>query len=213
LPGLSTLALESIIALLSIIGGCHGNDEVYLLAPASGVAGGRRAVRRPSGTALAMRNYRRDPMRPLAIGAAVAASLLLVAIGPQTSIAAEGSKAVASPTAKKHKVVFQVSDDDPRKWNLTLNNVKNIQDELGKDNVMVEIVAYGPGLNMLRMQSPAGDRIGEATQTGVQIVACENTMRNQKVTKADMLPGIGYVDAGVAELLKRQEEGYAYIRP
>lgn len=150
-------------------------------------------------------------MRSFVICAAIAAGLSLVF--PQASIAAEGSKAVASTAAKKHQVVFQVSDDDPKKWNLTLNNVKNIQDELGKDNVVVEIVAYGPGLNMLKMESPVGGRVGEAIQTGVQIVACRNTMRNQKVTKANMLGGIGYVEAGIVELIKRQEEGYAYIRP
>jgi intracellular sulfur oxidation DsrE/DsrF family protein len=152
-------------------------------------------------------------MRSFVVRAAIAAGLVFVAIAPPASLGAEGPKAAAATAAKKHKVVFQVSEDDPRKWNLTLNNVKNIQDELGRDNVVVEIVAYGPGLNMLKMESPAGGRVGEAIQAAVQVVACENTMRNQKVTKADMLSGIGYVDAGVAELMKRQEEGYAYIRP
>ena len=50
---------------------------------------------------------------------------------------------------EKQKVVFQVSDNDPAKWNLALNNARNIQQDLGKDNVAIEIVAYGPGLAML----------------------------------------------------------------
>jgi intracellular sulfur oxidation DsrE/DsrF family protein len=45
------------------------------------------------------------------------------------------------------------------------------------------------------------------------VVACENTMRAQKLVYADMLPKIGYVPAGVVELMKKQQEGYAYIRP
>lgn len=115
--------------------------------------------------------------------------------------------------APKAKVVFQVSDGDAAKWNLTLNNAANVQQELGANKVDIEIVAYGPGIGMLKAESVAGTRVSEATQNGVKIVACENTMKGQKLTKADMNPAIGYVPAGVVELMKRQGEGWAYIRP
>ena len=113
----------------------------------------------------------------------------------------------------KQKVIFQVSDGDPKKWNLTLNNVKNVQTDVGKDNVQIEIVAYGPGIGMLKLDSEAGNRVGEAMEAGVKVVACENTMKGQKLTKDDMLSNIGYVKAGVVELMQKQQEGYAYIRP
>lgn len=45
------------------------------------------------------------------------------------------------------------------------------------------------------------------------MAACENTMRNQKLARTDMLAGIGYVDAGVVEIMKKQQQGRAYIRP
>ena len=63
------------------------------------------------------------------------------------------------------------------------------------------------------MDSPVGNRIGEAMSTGVQIVACENTMSNQKLARDDMLPRIGYVKAGVVELMQKQQLGWSYIRP
>jgi intracellular sulfur oxidation DsrE/DsrF family protein len=109
-------------------------------------------------------------------------------------------------------VVFQVSDADPKKWTLTLNNVKNLQEALGANNVSVEIVAYGPGIGMLKADSEIGNRVLEALQAQVAVMACENTMRGQHLTHADMLGKIGYVPSGVAELVKRQAEGYAYIR-
>ena len=123
---------------------------------------------------------------------------------------------VAAQTAlaeRPHKVVFQISDAEPAKWNLALNNAKNVQKDLGADKVAVEIVAYGPGIGMLKMDSVVGSRIGEAVSTGVVVVACENTMHGLKLTRADMLGGIGYVAAGVVELMERQKQGYAYIRP
>ena len=56
-------------------------------------------------------------------------------------------------------------------------------------------------------------RVTEAMKNGVKIVACENSMKAQKVTRDDMVPGIGYVSAGIVELMERQRQGYAYVRP
>ena len=114
---------------------------------------------------------------------------------------------------QRARVVIQVSDSDQGKWNLALNNARNIQTDLGAANVDIEIVTYGPGIDMLKLDSPVGGRIGEATTAGVKVIACQNTMRGQKLTRADMLNGIGYVRAGVVELMSRQQQGWAYIRP
>ncbi|HYS12602.1 MAG TPA: DsrE family protein [Burkholderiaceae bacterium] len=119
----------------------------------------------------------------------------------------------AQSQSVRNKVVFQVSDADPQKWNLALNNAKNLQDDIGSDLVELEIVAYGPGIGMLKGDSQVGARVADALKNGVKVVACENTMRAQKLVYADMLPKIGYVPAGVVELMKKQQEGYAYIRP
>lgn len=119
----------------------------------------------------------------------------------------------ADTSAAKEKLVVQVSDADPAKWNLALNNVKNVQQMLGADKVDVEIVVYGPGIAMLKMDSTAANRIDEAKKANVAVVACENTMKGMKLTKEDMLPDTSYVPAGVVELMKKQQQGYAYIRP
>ena len=113
----------------------------------------------------------------------------------------------------KSRVVIQVSDAEPAKWNLALNNAKNVQADLGAANVEIEIVAYGPGIGMIKAGSPVSMRIDEATMTGVKVVACENTMTNMKLTKADMLKGLDYVSAGVVEIMQRQQQGWAYVRP
>ena len=114
---------------------------------------------------------------------------------------------------KKQRVIFQVSDNDPAKWNLALNNAKNVQTDLGKDNVQIEIVAYGPGLGMLKADSKVADRLAGALDDSVGLIACENTMQNTKVTREQMYDGIAYVQAGVTHIMKRQREGWAYIRP
>ncbi|MFI4929912.1 MAG: DsrE family protein [Burkholderiales bacterium] len=113
-----------------------------------------------------------------------------------------------------HKLVIQVSDNDAQKWNLALNNARNVQDDLGgPEATELEIVVYGPGIGMLKSDSPVAKRVADALSAGVKVVACENTMKAQKLSTPDMLPNIGYVSAGVVELMKKQQQGYAYIRP
>jgi intracellular sulfur oxidation DsrE/DsrF family protein len=119
----------------------------------------------------------------------------------------------AQTSVVRPRVVIQVSDAETSKWNLALNNAKNVQTDLGAANVDIEIVAYGPGIGMLKADSVVGSRVGEAMASGVAVVACENTMRNQKLARDDMLPKIGYVEAGVVELMRKQQHGWAYIRP
>src|SRR6476659_7355090 len=92
-----------------------------------------------------------------------------------------------SNAAAQNRVVMQVSDADPGKWNLALNNARNLQADLGAGNVAIEIVAYGPGIGMLKSDSVVGTRVGEALASGVRVEACENTMRGQKLAKTDML--------------------------
>jgi hypothetical protein len=142
------------------------------------------------------------PRHPLAGLLAAAACALAIA-----------TTAVAADAAPANRIVVQVSDNDPGKWNLALNNAKNIQTDLGAGNVAIEIVAYGPGINMLKMDSPVAGRVDEALGAGVKVVACENTMRNAKLTKVDMMNNVGYVPAGVVEIMQKQQQGWAYLRP
>lgn len=150
-------------------------------------------------------------MNTARIGQRILATLALATI----AVASSGvASAQAQPGgAQRNKVVIQVSDADPGKWNLALNNARNLQADLGAANVDVEIVAYGPGIGMLKIDSSVGGRVDEATAAGVKIVACEVTMKGQKLARADMVNGIGYVPAGVVELMSRQQQGWAYIRP
>lgn len=115
--------------------------------------------------------------------------------------------------APANKLVLQVSDADPGKWGLALNNAYNVQQDVGADAVELEIVVYGPGISMLKAGSPVAQRVAAAMKSGIRVLACENTMTNQKLAKADMLPDLGYVPAGVTQLMKRQQQGWAYVRP
>lgn len=138
------------------------------------------------------------------VGALLGGTLMMGALALPTA-------AVARDPLVQAKVVIQVSDGSPAYWNLALNNAKNVQKDL--KGATIEIVAYGPGIGMLKSDSEVANRISEAADSGIKVLACGNTMKGQKLTKEDMNPKIGYVQAGVVEIMDRQQEGYSYIRP
>lgn len=124
---------------------------------------------------------------------------------------------------KSHRVSIQVDQNDPSIMNLVLNNVANIiEDYRAKgENVDLDVVAYGPGLHMLRTDtSPVKDRIKYLKEYAfpgkIQFSACENTKRNMEKTEGHTIAVVSEatpVPAGVVHLMELQEQGWSYIRP
>jgi hypothetical protein len=125
---------------------------------------------------------------------------------------AQSTAPVASATTPKYRVVFQVSNGDPRGWNQTLNNALALTKNAGKDNVELRVVANGAGIGMLKDNSPSAKLVAAAMAQGVKVLACGETMKALLLEKEDMLPNIGYVPGGIIEILDRQIEGWRYIK-
>jgi len=125
----------------------------------------------------------------------------------------EKAKAGVDMMSKQEKIVFHVTNDDPKIWNQSLNNMAQLQKIIGKDNIDIELVVNGWGIGMLKFDSVVANRVDEAVARGIKIVACEATMRDRKLTKDDMLKSVDYVPGGVIEVLQKQQQGYAYLKP
>ena len=125
-------------------------------------------------------------------------------------------KALAAEFDPEHKIVIQVSTDDPRMQKIALNNAVALQKTYGLDNIAVEIVAYGLGLSLLTKKSGQADRVESLAMSDITFSACGNTM-NKVAKKSGKMPvlleGVGQVPAGVARIMELQEQGYAYVRP
>ena len=120
-----------------------------------------------------------------------------------------------------HKVAIHVDQNDPQVMNMALNNVANVikyYDSVG-DTVEVEVVAYGPGLNMfVPGKSPVEDRISVMSMEmdNVSFAACGNTHRAMSAKAGKDVPLMSeanIVPSGVVRLIELQENGYAYVRP
>ena len=114
---------------------------------------------------------------------------------------------------KMHRIVFEVTTEVEGQWEAILNNVENVQKAFGKESTEIEVVAHGKGLGLLKKTNTGlKERISSIMSSQVRFAACENTMRRMKITKEDLLPGVGTVDSGVAEVVRKQEEGWSYIK-
>jgi intracellular sulfur oxidation DsrE/DsrF family protein len=125
------------------------------------------------------------------------------------------SHALADAPAKppKYRLVIHVSENNPQQWQLALNNAFAFQKNVGQDNAQLEIVAIGPGLNMLKSESKAAERIAQALDKSIDVVACGETMKNMHVTEADLIGGVRVVPGGLIEIVEREQAGWAYVRP
>ncbi len=132
-------------------------------------------------------------------------------------------EATQAQAAKPHRVVIQVDQNDPAVMNLALNNARNLLDYYRdkKEDVDVEIVAYGPGLHMLRDDtSPVKDRIKELANVSfpskIAFSACNNTkegMEKREGHAITIIPQAKIVPAGVVRIMELQEQGYSYVKP
>ena len=147
----------------------------------------------------------------------------VLAVAALTIAAIFAMPAYAAENAKPHRIAIQVDQNDPALMNLVLNNVSNLTEYYNSkgEDVQIEVVAYGPGLNMLREdRSPVKDRIKSIKQSSfpstVNFSACGNTKKGMEKAEGhpvQIIPEASVVPAGVVRLSERQEQGWSYIRP
>lgn len=118
-----------------------------------------------------------------------------------------------TPATPKHHVVFQLTEAEGPAWDMVINHVNSMRAAFAKDGGSeVEVVFFGPGLNMLLKKNTAyEERLKQLADRGVTLSACQNAMRFRHVTTEDLFPFAKQVDSGIAELARKQEAGWAYI--
>ena len=133
---------------------------------------------------------------------------LVIAMLALFAACARGGPAVEKP--RTHGVVIDVSVEEPERWAMIITNIENLRRAgIGP----IEVVTYGKGLGLvLATQAPLADRMAALAQNGVTFAACENTMRKQHVERTGLLPFVTTVDSGVAELVRKQSDGWAYLK-
>lgn len=116
------------------------------------------------------------------------------------------------PVNQRHRVVFEVTMEGSEQWTGVLDNVENLRRSLGNETEL-EVVAHSKGLGMLIAKDNALiDRMKKLAKDGVVFAACQNTMKKRNVTKDQLVPFATTTDSGVAEVIRKQEAGWSYLK-
>ncbi|MHB8556203.1 MAG: DsrE family protein [Candidatus Dormibacteria bacterium] len=111
------------------------------------------------------------------------------------------------------RAVIHLDEAGPDRQRLALGNVANLLDDRDPAPVTVEVVANGPGVGAVVLTSPVAVEVGSLLARGVAVLACANSLRSQGIAPSELLEGVGVVPAGISHLVRRQLEGWAYVRP
>jgi intracellular sulfur oxidation DsrE/DsrF family protein len=154
--------------------------------------------------------------RPLAILTIVCALLAALALADVLPAARAQQARLQDKPFAEHKIVLQLSDKDPKKQALVISVANNLLKFYDPDKVAIEVVAFGPGIDLLRSDNKNRKLVESLIAQGVRFDVCLNTVETverETGKRPDIIPGATPVQVGVAQILLLTENGYTLVRP
>ena len=144
---------------------------------------------------------------------AVIAALLLTMLSP--AVQAQPAPLPDKPFAE-HRLVLQLSDSDPKKEGLIISIANNLLKAYDPDKIAIEVVTFGPGIDLLRPENPNRQRVESLIAQGVKFDVCLNTVdtiERETGKRPAIIPAAIPVQVGVGQILALTENGYTLVRP
>jgi intracellular sulfur oxidation DsrE/DsrF family protein len=135
-------------------------------------------------------------------------------------LGAAAARAQQAPLQDKpfaeHKIVLQLSDNDPRKQAMVMSVANNLMKFYDPDKIAVEIVAFGPGIDLLKPDHPNRKMVESLVAQGARFDLCINTVdtvERESGKRPEFIAAATPVQVGVAQILFLTENGYTLVRP
>jgi hypothetical protein len=144
----------------------------------------------------------------------VAMAALMAATVP--SVARAQQAPLPDKPFAEHRVVLQLSDNDPRKQGLVISVAYNLLKFYDPDKVAIEVVTFGPGIDLLRPDNTSRKLVESLVAQGVRFDVCLNTVdsiERETGKRPDIIPSATPVQVGVGQILTLTENGYTLVRP
>lgn len=121
------------------------------------------------------------------------------------------SQTAAAKEKPEHRIIFQLTSGDTVAHKQLMKQFGNILSV--SPSTQIEVVCHGPGLDMLvNGKTIVGEKIKQFAAKGVKFSACEFSMKERKVEKSAIHESAGFVQAGIIEIVNKQEQGWSYIK-
>lgn len=123
-----------------------------------------------------------------------------------------GALPAAADKKPTHRIIMQLASGDTTEWKATINNLRNLKRGWGND-VAIEVVAHGPGVGfLLTRKTTQHEAIRALKDQGVAFLICENSLREKKIDRSEVIQEAGFVPMGIGEIVMKQEEGWSYLK-
>jgi len=116
----------------------------------------------------------------------------------------------------EHRIALQLSDNDPKKERLVVSVAYNLLKAYDPDKVAIEVVTFGPGIDLLRTENANRKFVESLVAQGVRFDVCLNTVdtiERESGKRPDIIPAATPVQVGVGQILALTENGYTLVRP
>ena len=150
-------------------------------------------------------------LKASSLASAIIATLMLSSLAAQAQLAPLPDKPFA-----EHRLALQLSDNDPKKEGLIISIANNLLKAYDPDKIAIEVVTFGPGIDLLRPENPNRQRVESLIAQGVKFDVCLNTLdsiERETGKRPAIIPAAIPVQVGVAQVLSLTENGYTLVRP
>jgi uncharacterized protein len=140
----------------------------------------------------------------------------LMALALSGPVAAQTAAPAADKPFADHHLVLQLSDQTLDKQALVLSVANNLITHYGPDKIAIEVVAFGPGIDLLRAEAANRTKVDSLISQGVVFDVCMNTvhtLERETGKPVPLNPKAVQIDVGVARILALTENGYTLVRP
>jgi uncharacterized protein len=145
-----------------------------------------------------------------------AIAVLLVSIALTIASLCPAAAQTPDKPFAEHHLVLQLSDRAPDKQALVISVAYNLLKAFGPDKIAIVVVAFGPGIDLLRAENSNRALVDSLIAQGVEFDVCMNTVQTverQTGQHVDLNPKAVPVQVGVGRILELTEKGYKLVRP
>lgn len=115
---------------------------------------------------------------------------------------------------KHYKALYVLNSGEEKKINGCLRNIKNaLEDPRLKGKLELELIVFGDGVAVYQKNSSYEATLKLLQSKGVLLAQCENTLRERKIDKSELVDFISFVPSGNGEIIIRQQQGWAVVHP
>lgn len=126
-----------------------------------------------------------------------------------------------------YSIIFHVNEVD--RCPVALGNLRNLLKDVGQESIIAEVIVNGPAVVFFSPAPQAHEKfpsfwsaefyqqlvqdMKDLHEMGVCFTVCSTALSMNGLTNEQVYSFVTLVPAGITEIVKKQSEGYGYVKP